>query len=79
MTNVVRHANAHRCLLRLQVGDELTVEVRDDGIGVPLAPPAGVGLPSMVERAAELGGHCHVTALQDGGTRVLAELPLALA
>jgi two-component system, NarL family, sensor kinase len=79
MTNVVRHAHADRCLLRLQVGDELTLEVRDDGIGVPLAPPAGVGLPSMAERAAELGGHCDVTPLRDGGTRVLAQLPLALA
>jgi hypothetical protein len=40
---------------------------------VPAAPPAGVGLPSMAERAAELGGHCQVTRLDGGGTRVLAQ------
>jgi signal transduction histidine kinase len=79
MTNVARHAGARHCLLHLEVGDELTLEVRDDGIGVPAAPPAGVGLPSMAERAAELGGHCQVTRLDGGGTRVLAHLPLALA
>jgi len=82
MTNVARHAHARHCLLHLEVGDvsdELTVEVCDDGIGVPAGPPVGVGLPSMAERAAELGGHCQVTRLDGGGTRVLARLPLAMA
>jgi signal transduction histidine kinase len=79
MTNVARHAHARSCLLRLQVGDELTVEVRDDGVGVPGGQPAGVGLPSMAERAAELGGRCVVTRLDGGGTRVLAHLPLVAA
>src|SRR6266566_3448924 len=82
MTNVARHAHARHCLLHLEVGDvsdELTVEVCDDGIGVPAGPPVGVGLPSMAERAAELGGHCQVTRLDGGGTRLLARLPLAMA
>jgi signal transduction histidine kinase len=37
---------------------------------------AGVGLVSLRERAAELGGRCSVTAAPGGGTVVRAELPL---
>jgi two-component system NarL family sensor kinase len=79
MTNVARHAHARCCLLRLEVGQDLTVEVRDDGVGMPAGRLAGVGLPSMAERAAELGGRCVVARLDGGGTRVMAHLPLAAA
>jgi signal transduction histidine kinase len=79
MTNVARHAHARSCLLRLEIADELTVEVRDDGVGVPAGHLVGVGLPSMAERAAEVGGRCIVARLDGGGTRVLAHLPLAAA
>jgi signal transduction histidine kinase len=78
MTNVARHARARRCLLRLDVSDELTLQVSDDGIGLPASPPAGVGLPSMTERAAELGGQCRVARIDGGGTLVVAHLPLAV-
>ncbi|MCC5575175.1 hypothetical protein IMZ11_05910 [Microtetraspora sp. AC03309] len=37
---------------------------------------AGVGTASMRERAAELGGSCRIEPRAEGGTRVLAELPL---
>lgn len=46
LTNVVRHAEASRCTITLTVHDEvLEVEVVDNGIGLPLVPRAGVGLP----------------------------------
>jgi two-component system NarL family sensor kinase len=35
-----------------------------------------VGLSSMYERAAELGGSCVVESVPEGGTRVLVYLPL---
>jgi signal transduction histidine kinase len=79
MTNVARHAHARSCLLRLEVEHDLTVEVRDDGVGMPAGRLAGVGLPSMAARAAELGGHCAVARLDGGGTQVMAHLPLAAA
>jgi len=79
MTNVARHAHARCCLLRLDLGDELTVEVRDDGVGMPTGNRVGVGLPSMTDRATELGGRCQVARLDGGGTRVLARLPLAVS
>jgi signal transduction histidine kinase len=75
LTNVVRHADAGRACVRLAVDDEtLTVEVADDGRGLPAEWVAGVGLTSMRERAEEMGGTCRVEA-GEGGTRVLAVLP----
>ncbi len=53
----------------------LYVEVADDGRGIGENCGTGVGLPSMRERAAELGGWCTVEALASGGTRVRAFLP----
>jgi signal transduction histidine kinase len=79
MTNAVRHAGAASCSLRLVGGDDLTVVVEDDGHGLPAAPRAGIGLTSMRERAAELGGECRVEPRPGGGTRVVARLPLVLA
>lgn len=76
MTNAVRHAGAATCSLRLSGGDDLTVVVEDDGRGLPTEPRPGVGLVSMHERAAELGGECRVEPRPGGGTRVVARLPL---
>jgi two-component system NarL family sensor kinase len=76
LTNVTRHAYARSCAVRLWVDDDLHIEVVDDGIGLPRHTFGGVGLASMRERAAELGGDCLVAAEAEGGTRVLATLPL---
>jgi signal transduction histidine kinase len=76
VANVVHHAGATSCSVSLKVADELlTVEVSDDGSGIPAVPNAGIGLRSMRERAHELGGECLVSNRPDGGTRVLARLP----
>jgi signal transduction histidine kinase len=82
LTNVVRHAGARHCTVRLVLPDAcgpraaLVVEVRDDGRGLAADRRAGVGLASMHERAAELGGTCLIEPVPTGGTRVLATLPL---
>jgi signal transduction histidine kinase len=79
LTNVVRHAAARTCVVRVGCieGDRLLVEVADDGVGLPGQRRAGVGLHSMRERAAELGGACIVERVSAaGGTRVSAWLPL---
>ncbi len=78
LANVVRHAGARTCVIRLaSSGDELRVAVVDDGIGLPESPRAGVGLRSMGERAAELGGTCIVQPSAPTGTSVSFRLPLA--
>lgn len=86
LTNVARHAHAHTCTVRLflcegeaaptETGHALCVEIGDDGLGLPSAPSAGVGLRSMRERAEELGGHCRIVSSPHQGTRVSARLPL---
>jgi two-component system NarL family sensor kinase len=76
LTNVVRHARAHRCIVRLNLDNALWVEIQDDGVGLPQGGRAGVGLSSMRERAAELGGVCQVESWPGRGTRIRAQLPL---
>jgi signal transduction histidine kinase len=80
LTNVARHAGATRCLVTVGCrGADLAVEVADDGRGVAPDSPVGVGLLSMEERAAELGGRCRVEARPGGGTLVTALLPTRVA
>lgn len=77
LTNVVRHASARACAVRLALqAGALCVEVVDDGVGMPAERKAGVGLRSMHERAEELGGSLTAEVLPIGGTRVFARLPL---
>jgi len=77
VANAVLHSGAQHCEVRFVSGDGLTVEIVDDGVGLPDEPRAGVGLTSMRERAAELGGAIEIDAALGGGTRVHAWLPLA--
>jgi two-component system, NarL family, sensor kinase len=78
LTNVARHAHARRASVRLHRNDrDLLVEVADDGTGIAAEAQAGVGLVSLRERAAELGGHSEVSCPAAGGTVVRAWLPLA--
>lgn len=77
LTNVARHAHARRCVVRLDITEELHLEVEDDGIGLAAGYAAGVGLLSMRERAAELGGTCVVQSVPSGGTSLVVRLPLS--
>jgi signal transduction histidine kinase len=76
ITNALRHAHPRRCTVRLECEGELRLAISDDGHGIPDVPPAGIGLRSMRERAAELGGHCVVERRPQGGTLVRALLPV---
>ena len=84
MTNAARHAGATSCTVRISApragpgsGPALELEIRDDGRGLPAAGiRPGIGLGSMRERAAEVGGTCRIEAMPAGGTRVFARLPL---
>jgi two-component system NarL family sensor kinase len=76
MTNVVKHADAQECIVRMHVGEDLLIEVLDDGVG-PWSPPhKGLGLTFMQERARELGGVCTVGPRRPFGTRIAARLPV---
>jgi signal transduction histidine kinase len=78
LTNVVRHADARICHVRLRLDEAvglLCLEVQDDGKGLLDQGQAGVGLNSMRERAEELGGTLMITSPSTGGTSVVARLP----
>jgi signal transduction histidine kinase len=76
LMNVVKHAQARTCQIRIVLTDVFTVEIRDDGLGLPATRTEGVGLRSMRERAAELGGTCQIEGQVGQGTRICVCLPI---
>jgi PAS domain S-box-containing protein len=79
LSNAVRHGRPSRIRVRLaSTLDALTLEVTDDGIGIP--PPGqrpdGMGLRSMSYRAENLHGSLDIAPLEDGGTRIRVRVPL---
>lgn len=76
VTNVVRHADAQSCEVRLVKEDALCrLEIADDGIGGD--SPEGSGLRGMRERLQAAGGS--LQRMTEGGTRLVIRLPLAPA
>lgn len=74
VTNVVRHAGARRCRVRIErSAARVRLEVSDDGRGGVAAE--GAGLAGMRERVEALGGR--VAREGSAGTRLAVELPLA--
>lgn len=76
VTNAMRHSGCDHC--RVDLAPEspwLVFTVADDGNGIPESAPRGVGLTSMRDRAAEVGGLLEVTTTPQG-TVVRTHLPL---
>ena len=80
LTNVARHSAADRVEIRLSaIDEELRLEVRDNGRGIPrdqLAASQSLGLLGMRERARSLGGNLLVRGTPDVGTTVTLRVPL---
>ncbi len=76
LANVLHHAQARQAVVRIRVNGDLRVEVWDDGAGFQTRRRGGVGLISMRERAAELGGRCEISSTPGGGTLITATLPI---
>lgn len=85
VTNVLRHAEARRCVVELVRDDArstVRLTIRDDGRGfdATAGPPAssrGLGLVGIRERVAQLGGELGVESTIGVGTRLSAAFPLA--
>jgi signal transduction histidine kinase len=77
LMNVLKHADAHHVQVRVRAGDLLTLEIQDDGVGLTGVGTNGIGLGSMRERAAEVGGRCTICVPDGGGTRVNVCLPIS--
>jgi signal transduction histidine kinase len=80
LTNAARHSGASNSSVSFVVDEAgLRLEVADDGVGLPAVRDGartGVGMSAMAERAAELGGTCLVATRTQGGTSVVAVLPI---
>ncbi|WP_069806151.1 sensor histidine kinase [Thermogemmatispora onikobensis] len=78
LTNVARHARANQAQLSLRLtSSAIQLSIRDDGLGYdPGQRSNGLGLVSMRERAALLGGKLSIDACPGQGTHVEAILPL---
>jgi signal transduction histidine kinase len=88
LDNVARHAGptAHAWVLLEDLGDELVVTVRDDGVGMApgrLAEAAAQGRlgvsASLRGRTTALGGRAAVTSAPGDGTEVEMRIPLPAA
>ncbi|WP_425444365.1 sensor histidine kinase [Saccharothrix carnea] len=81
LTNTLKHAGsgATATVRVTQAGEQVEVEVADDGFGTPhdlVAVSGGNGLIGMRERAGVLGGTLEAGPNPGGGWRVRAVLPL---
>ena len=86
LTNVARHAGARHVSVSLAVGEDIRLEVVDDGRGIshppgepdrgPASAGGGHGLRNLRSRAEKLGGTLTVTSAGEAGTRLAWLVPL---
>ncbi len=77
VTNVIRHAGARHCAIKVETqASTIRLIVADDGVGGRLQE--GSGLKGMRARLAAIGGALEVTS-DNRGTRLLASAPIEAA
>lgn len=80
LTNVARHAQARRVEVSVrrtgERHDTLEIIVIDDGIGFAEGAVEGFGVSGMRERVEGLGGEFIIARQPEGGTRIVARLPI---
>jgi signal transduction histidine kinase len=85
LANVARHAGASRAGLTLSfMGDVVTLDVRDDGVGFTPPEPgtgdgSGFGMTGMRQRVARVAGSLAIESEPGGGTAVSARVPAIAA
>jgi signal transduction histidine kinase len=78
LTNALRHAGpAHAWVAVRYVGDDVEIEVANDGRSQDENDGAGHGLVGMRERVALCGGELHSGPRAGGGFKISARLPVA--
>ncbi|MFC7328089.1 GAF domain-containing protein [Marinactinospora rubrisoli] len=75
LSNVARHAGADEVRLRITVDTHVTLEVADNGVGIPEQGRRS-GLRNMADRAEALGGEFRTLPREGGGTMLVWRVPL---
>jgi signal transduction histidine kinase len=79
LTNIIRHANASKVLVRLfEAAEHFVLEVKDNGRGISeseILNTKSIGLIGMRERAALLGGEVRWRGEPGRGTTVSVRIP----
>lgn len=74
--NVIKHAQATTCTITLTFeAAHLILTIADDGQGVGVNQLRGIGIQSMRDRAAELGGTFAIQSAEPAGTCIEVRLP----
>jgi signal transduction histidine kinase len=76
VSNAVRHSGASRLTVEVSVADMLTVDIVDNGCGMPVDNPRRSGLANMLYRAEQVGGRREITNAPEGRTRIHWTAPL---
>ena len=82
LTNAIRHAQAKH--VTIDIHDDgaaalLKVKVQDDGRGIAVGAPAGLGIRGMQERVEGLGGHYFLDSETGRGTCISISIPIGEA
>ncbi len=79
LNNARRHAQAKHVQVHLHNGQGISIRIVDDGIGFRQTAVAGegrgLGMKTMQERAALLGGSCAITSTPGKGTQIEIWVP----
>jgi signal transduction histidine kinase len=76
MTNVVKHAHAHRATVDVRVDNQtLVLDIRDDGVG-GADPTGGSGITGLFDRVEASDGTLTVTSFPGAGTAIHAAIPV---
>ncbi|KZS59365.1 histidine kinase [Mycobacterium kansasii] len=77
ISNAVRHSGASRLTVAITVADAFTIDIVDNGEGIPAQNQRRSGLANITQRAEQLGGTCVISSPPDGGTHVRWIVPLS--
>ncbi|HKK39070.1 MAG TPA: sensor histidine kinase [Cryomorphaceae bacterium] len=78
LSNTLKHANASKVEIEVEVDNELIFRYRDNGVGFDTSRSyEGIGLKNIQERVANLGGILSVESAQNQGTSYIVTIPLA--
>ncbi|MDT5068836.1 MAG: hypothetical protein QOK02_4991 [Mycobacterium sp.] len=76
VSNALRHSGAQHLTIEIDVAEELTIDVTDDGRGIDDGNVRRSGLANMQRRAELVGGSCNVGPAAGGGTNLHWVAPL---